>query len=725
MRNLAPRLATLVALGSLLAVPALEGVARAADADLRLSSIGYVPEAAKRATVLGAPSGSFVVRRAADDSEALSGELTARGDDGVADFTELTEEGTFVLEVTGVGRSPAFPVGAAAWVEPLRTAMLGLYGWRSGIDVSITYGGQTWAHAAGHLEDAYLDFVGQPGVLADGTGGWYDAGDYGKYTVNSAITMGLLLQAWEDFGPQLEPLALAIPEAGGALPDYLDELRYQLDWMLKMQFADGSVSHKITPVDFPEYILPVDDTAPRYFSPWGSAATAGFVATMAKAARVYRELDPDYADRLEAAALESWAFLVDNPGNHAADMSDFEQAQYQTTDGDDRVWAAAEVWETTGDASALAAFESGVRALRDLVYVNWDWGDQSNLGVFTYLRSTRDGRDAGLVAELEAALIDVADTHVANAASTYGRGIEEVYWGSNGTVARICATLHVAALITGDARYAGTCVDQVAHLFGRNEYGRSQVTGLGVDPPLHPHCRRSMADGVEPPYPGYLVGGASSPGNWLDDQEDYETNEIAINWQGALVYALAGYVHPPEEPGGTGGAGGAGGSVGGGAAPSGGGESGGSESGGAGGTAAGGAGVSGSESGGAAPSGGGESGGTTPSGGGDVGGTGAGGGVTGGGGTTAGGGASPGDAATGGGGAAGASGAGGTGGATSPASGGTAMSPAARDDAGADGGCGCRAARGDTSGAAGLLGLVALAWLRGRRGRPGGAARGR
>ncbi len=557
MRRVTKRSVVLTVLGLLPCAPALEGVARAADADLRLSSIGYVPEAAKRATVLGAPSGGFVVRRAGDDSEALSGALTARGADGVADFSALTEEGSFVLDVAGVGRSRAFPVGAAAYVEPLRAVMLGFYGWRSGVDVTVTHGGQTWSHAAGHLEDALLDFVGQPGVFADGTGGWYDAGDYGKYTVNSAITMGLLLQAWEDFRPHLEPLALAIPEAGGALPDYLDELRFQLDWMLKMQLPDGSVSHKITPVDFPGHLLPADDTAPRYFSPWGSAATAGFVASLAKAARVYREFDPDYADRLEAAALDSYAFLAENPVDHAADLSDFAQAQYQTSDADDRVWAAAEVWETTGDASALGDFESRVRSLRELVFVNWDWGDQSNLGVFTYLRSTRDGRDATIVDELEAALIDAADTHVANAASTYGRGIEEVYWGSNGTVARICATLHVAELVTGDASYAATCVDQLAHLFGRNEYGRSQVTGVGLEPPLHPHCRRSMADGIEPPYPGYLVGGASRAGNWRDEEEDYETNEIAINWQGALAYALAGFVHPSEGPAATGGAGGA------------------------------------------------------------------------------------------------------------------------------------------------------------------------
>jgi endoglucanase len=547
----------LLALGPLLGLVALGSAAHAADADLRLCSIGYVPQQAKRATVLGTASGTFTVRRAADGSEAFTGELAAHGSDAIADFSTLIEEGSFVLEVPGVGRSAAFPVGANAYLEPFRTAMLGFYAWRSGVDVSVTHQGQTWFHTAGHLEDAYLDFLGQPGVVADGTGGWYDAGDYGKYIVNSGITMGLLLQAWEDFRSHLETLALEIPETGGSLPDYLDELRFQLDWMLKMQFDDGSVSHKITPVDFPPFIQPVEDTEPRYFSPWGSAATADFAATMAKAARIYREFDASYADTLEAAARKSYAFLSGNPADHRADLGDFAQAQYQTSDRDDRVWAAAEVWETTGDASALADFEARVVALEDLVSADWDWGNQANLGVFTYLRSVRPGRSESLVEKLEAALVAVADEHVSSGdASGYGRALPAVYWGSNGTVARICATLEVAYQLVDNEKYLGTCADQVSHLFGRNEYGRSQVTGVGMDPPLHPHDRRSGSDGIDPPYPGYLVGGASEPGNWLDEQVSYETNEIAINWQGALVYALAGFVTPAGSPAdGTGAAG--------------------------------------------------------------------------------------------------------------------------------------------------------------------------
>ncbi len=531
--------------------------AYAADAEVRLSSIGYVPTEAKRATVLGSTSGEFVVRRVGDESEALSGQLEPRGSAGIADFSALLEEGSFVLEVPGVGRSVPFPIDVHAYVEPYRAAMLGFYAWRSGVDVTLSHDGQTWSHAAGHLQDAYLDFVGQPGVRADGTGGWYDAGDYGKYTVNSAVTMGLLLRAWEDFRSRLEPIPLQIPEADGALPDYLDELRFQLDWMLKMQFGDGSVSHKLTPIDFAGFIQPAEDTSPRYFSPWGSAATAGFAATMARAARVFGEFDAPFAERLLGSAQQAYDFLTAHPGNHAADLSNYEHAQYQTDDADDRVWAAAEIWETTGAEEALSDFEARVAALEDRVPVDWDWGDQSNLGVFTYLLSKREGRNPSLVSELRAALLATADEHVElAAASEYGRGLDAVYWGSNGTVARICSTLRIADELSSREAYLATCADQVAHLFGRNEYGRSQVTGVGIDPPLFPHDRRSASDAVEPPYPGYLVGGASRPGNWVDERASYETNEIAINWQGALVYALAGFVTaPPPAEGGAAGAG--------------------------------------------------------------------------------------------------------------------------------------------------------------------------
>lgn len=122
----------------------------------------------------------------------------------------------------------------------------------------------------------------------------------------------------------------------------------------------------------------------------------------------------------------------------------------------------------------------------------------------------------------------------------YGRPFgSQYYWGCNGTVGRQAVNLQVANLLSPNPKYTDATLDIIAHLFGRNYYGRSYVTGLGINPPMHPHDRRSAADGVESPWPGYLVGGGRSATDWVDKQEDFSRNEIAINWQAGLVYALA------------------------------------------------------------------------------------------------------------------------------------------------------------------------------------------
>ncbi len=518
-------------------------------AALRTSSVGYVPKAAKRATVVGRSSGSFVLRREVGDTEAFRGSLIAAEGDGVADFSVLTEAGRFSLEVEGVGRSEVFPIAPDAYVEPYRAAMLGFYAWRSGVDVSFSYRGQHFFHAAGHLDVALLDLLGQPGAVKDATGGWYDAGDYGKYILNSAAAMGPLLQAWEDFQPALEATRIQIPEAGGEFPGYLAELRFQLDWMLKLQFEDGSVAHKLTPIDFPSFVLPARDDLPYYLSDWGSAATAGFAATMAKASRAFEKYDAPYAAVLRSAALRSYAFLRNDPADHKPDPSRYVHQQYTTDDGHTRIWAAAEIWETTGSVEALAEFEARIAAFGYRVVANMDWANQSNFGVFTYLRSRRSGRSPATVAALEHALLDTATAIVERANSRWGRGNDGYFWGSNGAVALVCTTLRTAHALTGDTRYLDAGAHQLTYLLGRNEYGRSQVTGVGVDPPRYPHDRRSSCDGIDAPYPGYLVGGASREGNWEDVEGSYETNEIAINWQAALVYALASFLPVPGRVG--------------------------------------------------------------------------------------------------------------------------------------------------------------------------------
>lgn len=164
--------------------------------------------------------------------------------------------------------------------------------------------------------------------------------------------------------------------------------------------------------------------------------------------------------------------------------------------------------------------------------------------MFTYLESERNGKNPELVESIKKNLLAIADSSVQKAESdAYGRPLgEKYYWGCNGTVVRQALTLQMAYRLTSDKEYLNTAMDAVSHIFGRNYYGRSYVTGIGYNSPMYPHDRHSAADSIQAPWPGYIVGGGHSATGWVDEEPSYSKNKIAINWQAALVYALAGFV---------------------------------------------------------------------------------------------------------------------------------------------------------------------------------------
>jgi endoglucanase len=527
---------------------------------IRFNTVGYLPNAEKQATI-AASCANFTVVRVTDGSTAFKGKATGPVLDPdtqeqlyTADFSKLKRPGEYQLDVPSVGRSAPFHIAADVYREPFHTVMLGFYLWRCGTAVSATHHGHTFAHAACHTNDAWLDYVGGGHTNKDGTKGWHDAGDYNKYTVNAGVTVGTLFRAWEDFGPQLRKVRLDLPESGGKLPDFLAELKWELDWLLTMQAPDGSVYHKLTTRSFGGFILPEAETADRYFTPWGSEATADFVGMTAQAARIFRPYDPAFADRCLQAAQLSYQFLKAHPEYHQADQTGFSTGAYEINQPNhrqngvpqNRLWAAAELWETTGSPDALLDLETRVKAVNGQVDSDFDWDETKNLGLITYLFSQQLGRDPALVKLVHGNLLSVADDIVQTASRDgYDRPLgSRYYWGCNGGVARQTLLLMAAdRLSPGKGGYRATCLDALNHLFGRNCYGRSFVTGIGFHPPLHPHDRRSGGANVLNPWPGYLVGGPHpKAGDWHDEQGDYRTNEIAINWNAALVYALGAFL---------------------------------------------------------------------------------------------------------------------------------------------------------------------------------------
>jgi endoglucanase len=528
--------------------------------------VGFHPDRIKRATARE-PHESFTIRRE-DGTSAFEGQFEdpvpdahTGGEAWIADFTELTEPGEYTFETDGLSdeqmEHARIYIAPDVFDDALSLAMMGLTGQRCGQAVSLSLDGATYSHGKCHLDDASLDHVDDGEGIRDGTGGWHDAGDYGKYTVNGAFAAGMMLIAWQHFSDRLETASFQVPEQNNDIPDFLDEVKWQVEWLLRMQREDGAAYHKITPYGenaWPGDVLPSDDMAQRYYARISSTGTADLVAVAAMAARIYDDYDSAFADRCREAAEAGYAFLTDHPEEIDPEDDAWLQRHYNSADDDERLWAAAEMWESFGSAEALADFES--RAASATVSTNWDWPAVQNLGLFTYLlslREDRDVRDPDVLAHVETALSTTADRIVSTSEShAYGVGYSgRPYWGINGIIVRMAMTLHVAHQLYDDTDYLDAAIQQLDHVLGRNLYGRSFVTALGVAPPMWPHHRPSVADGNRAPWPGLLVGGPHGEGldeetdedndwrAWVDSSNHFTTNEVAINWNAALVYALA------------------------------------------------------------------------------------------------------------------------------------------------------------------------------------------
>jgi endoglucanase len=431
--------------------------------------------------------------------------------------------------------------------------MVAFYGQRCNTPVTINLDGQTWSHGMCHANDASQKFLDNimMDTIKPSLHGWHDAGDYGKYVTNGAFAVGMLLEAFERFPALLSTLSLPpIPEHGGALPDYLAEVKWELDWLLTTQEDDGSVSFKVTALQFESFVMPETDGSRRYYTGISTSATANLAAAMAQAARIYMPYDATLAAQYLASAQLAYTFLKAH-GRISPDLSMFGTGGYDASspDSDNRLWAAAELWESTGDPQYLTDFEGSTVA--KTVSDNFDYDNVTNLAIFTYLMSTRTGRDQTQVDAMTASAITSANRLATAAASAaFGRAINGYWWGSNGAVARTAMNLWIGGLLSPDdaGRFNDTIAMQLDHLLGRNIYDRTQVTGMGYHPPMQPHHRPSISDNANNPWPGLLVGGSQPDAiSWKDTSADASLNEVAVNWNAPLVYAAAALTPSPAQ----------------------------------------------------------------------------------------------------------------------------------------------------------------------------------
>ncbi|MDD2647670.1 MAG: glycoside hydrolase family 9 protein [Eubacteriales bacterium] len=536
-----------------------------------LNQLGFVPGELKLAHATEGEE-SFEIRNAWGKAIITGRFSMPRYDEAsgctvaTADFTSLEQEGQYTF-ISGES-SASFRVAPNIYNAVGDALYKSFYYFRCGCDLLPEFAG-AYAHKACHTEPAVVFGMD---TKVDVSGGWHDAGDYGRYPAPGVKAVADLLYAYE-----MNPLAFSrpvgIPDSSSRIPDVLTEARYELEYLLKMQTAEGSVYHKSTPMRFCGMIMPEEEKEQMVLIPPDTVATADVAAVMAIACRVYEPFDSAFSDRCKQAAFAAYDYLSAHPeavlpGRNPEGMNTGTYGD--SCDKDERAWAAAAMYRLTNETKYLDESERYFAELEEMRASNnvgnSKWMDTmalgwSSMGGYVMMSVVfNSGADSmnPFYQKMRARLIAAADDFLAiSKRSAFGVSLSpsDYVWGSNMNVMNNAVVLMLAYKLTGAQQYRDAAVQQWNYLLGDNPTGYCYVTGFGSKQVMHPHHRPSEADGVEAPVPGMVSGGPNAGLHdavakekciglapaccFVDETPSYSTNEVAIYWNSPAVLAWA------------------------------------------------------------------------------------------------------------------------------------------------------------------------------------------
>ena len=521
---------------------------------INLNQVGYLPNAVKvavmngdaitdKASVVDCATGKAVYE--GDVAAASMNKSTGRNE-ARFDFSSVTAPGTYKI-VAGDKESFEFKIGADVYDEAFKASLMMFYLQRCGMELTSDLAGD-YAHPACHTEKATVFGTSEK---IDVSGGWHDAGDYGRYVVSGAKAAADLMLAYKLY-PNAFDDALNIPESGNGVPDVIDEVRYELDWLFKMQNSEGGVYHKVTCANFPGFVMPEEETEELIVTPVSTTATADFAAVMAMASVVFAEFDMPYSQRCLDAATRATNYLESHKGVEGTKNPDgIVTGEYpDDKDIDERIWAYAELYKATGEAVYDEEFsklmQSGASCAADL-----GWQGVSAYAGYAYLSAPTKGKFYDAV--LASFMGGIADVEATASTDSYNSSLKEYPWGSNMTIANNGMYVLLYDKIAGYAKGDEIARQQLNYLLGTNGTGYCFLTGFGTLSPNSPHHRPSQAkkaavpgmvaggpnQNLEDPYAQNVLADTAPALCYADSDQAYSLNEVTIYWNSPVVFLFA------------------------------------------------------------------------------------------------------------------------------------------------------------------------------------------
>ncbi|HRA71828.1 MAG TPA: glycoside hydrolase family 9 protein [Flavobacterium sp.] len=532
-----------------------------------LNQVGYKPNAEKRAFISDPEVKNFKIVNTLTNEVVYKGEIStpkywepSGTKVGIADFSSIQKPGKYSVVV---GNSSKTITIDNAVYETLGTKSLeAFYLARASETISEKLAG-IYARPLGHPDDKVIIHASAAtdkrpeGSIISSPSGWYDAGDYNKYIVNSGITVHTLLQFYEMFPEYSKNLKLKIPENSNQVPDLLDEILVNLRWMLTMQDPnDGGVYHKLTTKYFCGMVMPGDDKLDRFVVMKSTAATLDFAAVMAKASRIFSKFEKQYPNLSSScldASKKAWNWAQKNPNVLYVQPKDISTGEYGDKNiEDEKYWAAIELYLSTKNENYLNQLPENLKITTPT------WPQVESLGAFSLVSSTDKIKDPKIKDKIDLIkrnLLNTADQLCqTNKVSPFKISMNTFSWGSNSDLANQGLLLIHAYTISGDKKYLKAAEACLHYILGSNPLNMCFVTSFGDNSPQHIHDRRSSADKIDAPIPGLLVGGPTTAArsdcgedkykstfpalSYTDMECSYSTNEIAINWNAPLAFLV-------------------------------------------------------------------------------------------------------------------------------------------------------------------------------------------